>query len=106
MPNYPELLADARKHIREISLEDLKRRLEKKEDFVLVDVREKEEYRAGFIPGALSVPRGFLEMQIETKVPDKNADVVVYCAAGSRSALAAQTLAALGYTHVASANPG
>jgi len=106
MPNYPELLADARKHIREISLEDLKRRLEKKEDFVLVDVREKEEYRAGFIPGAVSVPRGFLEMQIESKVPDKSADVVVYCAAGSRSALAAQTLAALGYTHVASANPG
>ena len=49
---------------------------------VLVDVREKEEYRAGYIPGAISLPRGFLEMQVEQKLPDKNAPIVVYCAGG------------------------
>jgi molybdopterin/thiamine biosynthesis adenylyltransferase/rhodanese-related sulfurtransferase len=73
---------------------------------VLVDVREKEEFRDGYIPGAISVPRGFLEMQIEGKVTDKNAPVVLYCAGGTRSALAAKTLSDLGYTHVESANPG
>ena len=108
MPSYNDILAQTRKKIREISLEDLRRRLESPsaDKPVLVDVREREEYRAGFIPGALSVPRGFLEMQIEARVPDKNAEVVVYCAGGTRSALAAATLADLGYTRVISANPG
>ncbi len=84
----------------------MKKRIDAKEKFVLVDVREKEEYRAGFIPGAISVPRGFLEFQIESRVPDKNADVVLYCAAGNRSAFAALTLAELGYTNVSSASLG
>jgi molybdopterin/thiamine biosynthesis adenylyltransferase/rhodanese-related sulfurtransferase len=103
---YTDLIADVRKQVKEVSLDELKRRLETKEPMVLVDVREKEEYRAGFIPGAISVPRGFLEMQIEQRVPDKNARVVAYCAGGTRSALAAKTLAELGYTHVETANPG
>ena len=107
MPStYTDLLAAARKRIREISLEDLRRRLEAKDGLVVVDVREKEEYRQGFIPGAISVPRGFLESQIESRVPDKNAEVVVYCAGGVRSAFAAVTLAELGYQRVLSANPG
>ncbi len=107
MPNYSELLAGVRKRIREISIDDLKKRVDAKDaGMVLVDVREKEEYRAGFIPGAISIPRGFLEMQVEGKVPDRNADVVLYCAGGTRSALAAVTLAELGYTHVTSVNPG
>ncbi len=106
MATYSDLLLSAKKRIQEISLDDLKKRLDAKEKFSLVDVREKEEFRAGFIPGAISVPRGFLESQIESKVADKNADVVVYCAGGSRSALAAVTLAELGYTNVKSANPG
>jgi len=104
--NYTDLLAELRKSIPTISLEELKRRLDTKESMVVVDVREKEENRAGYIPGALSVPRGFLEMQIEGKVPDKNARVVLYCAGGTRSVLAAKTLQDLGYTNVESANPG
>jgi sulfur-carrier protein adenylyltransferase/sulfurtransferase len=103
---YSDLIADVRKTIAVVSLEEIKRRLDTKTPMVLVDVREKEEYRAGFIPGAISVPRGFLEMQIEQKVTDKNAPVVLYCAGGTRSALAAKTLQDLGYTHVESANPG
>jgi molybdopterin/thiamine biosynthesis adenylyltransferase/rhodanese-related sulfurtransferase len=99
-------MADVRKSIREVPLVEIKRRLEAKEPMVLLDVREKEEYRAGYIPGALSVPRAFLEMQIEQKIPDKNAPVVAYCAGGTRSAFAAKTLQELGYTNVESANPG
>src|SRR4051794_6651893 len=103
---YSDLIANVRKQTKEVSLDELKRRLEAKEPIVLLDVREKEEYRAGFIPGAVSVPRGFLEMQIEKAVPDKGAPVVLYCAGGTRSALAARTLADLGYTHVESAALG
>src|SRR5262249_48317348 len=76
------------------------------EGFALVDVREGEEYRAGFIPGAISVPRGFLESKIEQLLPEKGKKVVLYCAGGTRSALAAGTLAELGYRDVESANPG
>ncbi len=103
---YTDLIADVRKSITTVSLEEIKRRLDAKEPMVLVDVREKDEVRAGFIPGAISVPRGFLEIQIEAKVADKNAPVVLYCAGGTRSALAAKTLHELGYTRVESANPG
>lgn len=103
---YSDLIADIRKSIAVISLEEIKRRLDTKTPMVLVDVREKEEFRDGYIPGAISVPRGFLEMQIEQKVIDKSAPVVLYCAGGTRSALAAKTLHDLGYTQVESANPG
>jgi molybdopterin/thiamine biosynthesis adenylyltransferase/rhodanese-related sulfurtransferase len=103
---YSDLLAGVRKRIKEISLEELKRRVEQREPYTIIDVREKEEFRAGYVPGALSIPRGFLEIQIEGRVPDRNAKVVVYCAGGVRSALAAATLAELGYTNVESANPG
>ena len=105
-PNYAELLASARAAVREIALEELKRRIDAHDAFVLVDVRDKDEVRQGFIPGAISVPRGFLEMQIEQKVPDKKARVVLYCASAVRSAFAAVTLSALGYENVEIANPG
>src|SRR5690349_2947940 len=103
---YSDLISDVRKSIRELSLSELKRRLDDKVPMVLLDVREKEEYRAGFIPGAISIPRAFLEMQVEQRVPDKSAHIVAYCAGGTRSALAAKTLQELGYTNVESANPG
>ena len=103
---YTDLIADVRKQIRTVTLDEIKRRLEAKEPMVLVDVREKDEWRGGYIPGAVHVPRGFLEIQIEGKIADKNAPVVLYCAGGTRSALAARTLADLGYTNVESANPG
>jgi molybdopterin/thiamine biosynthesis adenylyltransferase/rhodanese-related sulfurtransferase len=103
---YADLIAKVRASVRTVSLEEIKRRLENGNDLVLVDVREGDEYRAGYIPGAIHLPRGYLEIQVEQKVPDKNAHVVVYCAGGTRSALAAHTLSSLGYTNVESANPG
>jgi molybdopterin/thiamine biosynthesis adenylyltransferase/rhodanese-related sulfurtransferase len=103
---YSDLLAQVRKTTKEVSLDALRQRLLAKEKLVLLDVREKEEFRAGYIPGAVSIPRGFLEIQVEGKLPDKDATIVAYCAGGTRSALAAKTLAELGYTHVETANPG
>jgi sulfur-carrier protein adenylyltransferase/sulfurtransferase len=73
---------------------------------VLIDVREKDEWMEGFIPGAQWIPRGFLEQRIEDKVPEKDAAVVLYCAGGTRSALAARSLADLGYTNVLSLEGG
>ncbi len=104
--SYADLLTDIKNTVRTVSLDDLKARLDRKENIVLVDVREKDEVRQGFIPGALSLPRGFLEMQAEQRLPDKNATIVLYCAGGTRSAFAARTLSDLGYAHVESANPG
>ena len=103
---YTDLIATVRRETKEVSLDELKRRLDAKEPYTLLDVREKEEYRAGFIPGAISITRGFLEIQVEGRVPDKTTKVVAYCAGGTRSALAAKTLAELGYTNVETANPG
>jgi molybdopterin/thiamine biosynthesis adenylyltransferase/rhodanese-related sulfurtransferase len=103
---YSDLVAEVRDNVKTLPLEELKAKLERGESFKLLDVREKDEFRGGYIPGAVHVPRGFLEMQIEGKLPDKAAPVVVYCAGGVRSAFAARTLADLGYTNVLSANPG
>ena len=106
---YSDLFAEVRNSVRIVGLEELKQKLESGGNghpLVVVDCREQDEYRAGYIPGAVHIPRGFLEMQAEQKLPDKRAEIIVYCAAGVRSAFAAKTLAELGYQNVASANPG
>jgi molybdopterin/thiamine biosynthesis adenylyltransferase/rhodanese-related sulfurtransferase len=73
---------------------------------LFLDVREADEYAQGAVPGALHLPRGFLELQVEGRIPDKNRKIVVYCAGGVRSALAAQALGELGYSDVASLSGG
>ena len=105
---YSDLFAEIRQSVKLISLDELKARLEQRKEkpFTLVDVREKDEFRAGFIPGAVHIPRAHLEMQAEQKLTDKNAEIILYCAGGTRSAFAAKTLADFGYTNVISANPG
>jgi rhodanese-related sulfurtransferase len=77
MKTYSDLLQEVKSQIRTVSLDEIKRRLEAKEPYTLVDVREKDETRQGFIPGAVFLPRGFLEMQAEQKLPDKNAQLIV-----------------------------
>lgn len=103
---YSDLFSEVRDTVKTIALDELKRRIDAGDKLTLVDVREKDEVRQGYIPGAVHVPRGFLEMQIEGKVPDHNTEIVVYCAGGTRSAFAAKSLKELGYTNVLSANPG
>jgi molybdopterin/thiamine biosynthesis adenylyltransferase/rhodanese-related sulfurtransferase len=75
-------------------------------DTVVLDVREPDEYEQGALPGAIHIPRGTLETSVEGRIPDKAAHLVVYCAGGTRSAFAAQTLQELGYTDVASVAGG
>src|SRR5947209_3329897 len=76
------------------------------QDIVLVDVREKHEWNEGYIPGAIHVPRGFLELQIEEAVPDKSKTVVLYCAGGVRSLMAGRTLQQMGYDKAISMSGG
>jgi molybdopterin/thiamine biosynthesis adenylyltransferase/rhodanese-related sulfurtransferase len=103
---YSDLLKEVKGSVRLISLEDLKARIEAGDELTIVDVREKDERRQGYIPGSVHLPRGFLEMQAESALPDKKANIVLYCAAGIRSAFAAKVLGELGYDNVESANPG
>ena len=97
-----DLLDAARRAIPEISVEAVAARRTQSDEVVLLDVREKEEVRAGYIEGAITIPRGFLEFQAAAHLPQTEADIVVYCASGARSLLAAQVLRAMGYTRVAS----
>ena len=99
MASPRELLHQAKATIREVSADDVEPRLG---SVTLLDVREPEEYEQGAIPGAVHLPRGQLEFQVEGRLPDKSVAVVVYCAAGVRSAFAAKTLGELGYSDVVS----
>ncbi|MBL7684994.1 MAG: molybdopterin-synthase adenylyltransferase MoeB [Deltaproteobacteria bacterium] len=106
MSDFRELLSKTKKEINEVSADLLKNWIDEKKDLVLVDVREKEEQERGIIPKALLIPRGFLELKIEDQVPNKNQEVVVYCAGGTRSAFAAKSLKELGYHKVHSLTGG
>ena len=97
LPEFHQLVAEAKKEIREIDVPELKRMQQSGEKFVLVDVREPEEVSRGTIPGAVPIPRGTLELHIDEVAPDKNSKVVLYCGGGSRSALAAQSIKKMGY---------
>jgi len=103
---YQEIMAEARSVVPEVSADEVKARVDAGRAGILLDVREKEEVRRGYIPGALSIPRGFLEMQVEDKITDKSAPIVAYCAGGTRSLLAGRILKELGYTNVVSMKGG
>jgi molybdopterin/thiamine biosynthesis adenylyltransferase/rhodanese-related sulfurtransferase len=102
MPSYRDLLQRVKTEIDEIEARSARELLESEQPPAFVDVRERDEWVEGFIPGALHVPRGYLESRIETAVPDRSREVVLYCASGARSAFAAKTLTELGYENVSS----
>src|SRR5207244_8790465 len=99
MKTKSELLKAARAQVPEVTPAELSRQSPRP---LIVDVREKNETDQGTLPGARAVPRGYLELRIEEAVPDHDADVVLYCAGGTRSLLAGRTLQDMGYTHVRS----
>src|SRR5215469_5180259 len=101
MATFRDLLRDTKGRIREVDTATAAADLGRPGTVVL-DVREPDEYEQGALPGAIHIPRGHLESQVEGKVPDHDAHIVVYCAGGTRSAFAADTLAQLGYTDVVS----
>jgi sulfur-carrier protein adenylyltransferase/sulfurtransferase len=102
MPTFQNYLKGIKSEIDEIDSPAVKRLLDEGERPLLVDVREQSEYVQGFIPGARWISRGLLEQRIEDAVPDRGQPLVLYCAGGNRSALAARTLRELGYTNVKS----
>jgi molybdopterin/thiamine biosynthesis adenylyltransferase/rhodanese-related sulfurtransferase len=97
-----DFLEEARREIPEVSVEEVEARRKRGDDFILLDVREKDEVRAGYIDGAVTIPRGFLEFQAAGQIPNTDKDVVVYCAGGARSLLAAKVLRSMGYDRVSS----
>lgn len=99
---FLDLVEDARNRIKEISLADVKRRLDAGENFRLLDVREESEWANGHLPKAEHLGKGVLERDIEKAVPDLDSMVVLYCGGGFRSALAADNLQKMGYTRVLS----
>jgi rhodanese-related sulfurtransferase len=98
---YKKLVAEAKKHITEISPEDAAAKL-KSGEAVIIDVRDKDEWDEGHIPGATHMSRGTIELDIEEKLPDANAMVICHCGGGGRSALAAETLQKMRYQNVRS----
>ena len=105
MPSFRDLLSQAKGQITEITPADAEQRIAKGGVLVL-DVREPDEHDQGALPGALHIPRGHLEAQIESKATDRDQEIVVYCAGGVRSAFAAKTLQELGYSNVVSMDGG
>lgn len=100
--SFKEILAQVKAQIREVSPAEVHEMLRNGKRILLLDVREPDEVAQGYVQGALHLPRGFLEVQIERKVPDRSTSIVTYCAGGARSALAAKALQELGYTDVVS----
>ena len=103
---FRDVMAEARQLVPEWTPDEVRQRMSNGGGYRLIDVREKEEYREGHLPGSVSVPRGFLDMRIEEVVADKDAPVILYCAGGTRSLLAGRTMRELGYTNVVSMSGG
>ena len=103
---YKQLMEEARQVIPEVPVEEVKTRLDRGEQWTLLDVRERDEYREGHLEGALSLPRGFLEIRVEETVPEKHTPIIAYCAGGVRSLIAARALKEMGYENVMSMTGG
>lgn len=106
MTTFSELIKDVKSQIRETDVESVQNRIQSSDDFVLIDCRERDEFVDGHLPNATFVPRGFLDLKIESMVGDRSTPIVVYCAGGTRSALAVRDLNALGYENVESMSGG
>jgi rhodanese-related sulfurtransferase len=103
---FLKIVNDAKTRVRETNVEEVKRKIDKSEPFLLVDVREESEFAKDHLPGAIHLGKGIIERDIEERVPDLNAEIVLYCGGGFRSALAADNLQKMGYTNVISMDGG
>lgn len=98
--SFEQLVMEAKSRIRELPLAEFQRWVSEQRDVVILDVREPSQYEQGHIPGALMMPRGVLELEIDEMIPDQDKTIVCYCGGGSRSSLAADTLQTMGYENV------
>lgn len=105
-PGFLALVTEVRKTVKECTIADVKARRDRGEQFHFVDVREDGEFAVDRAAGARHIGRGVLERDIETVIPDRAAEIVLYCGGGFRSALAADNLRKMGYTNVWSMDGG
>ena len=105
-PRFLKIVDDAKTRVRETNISEVKKKMDGGEKFLLVDVREESEYAKDHLPGAIHLGKGIIERDIEARVPDLNAEIVLYCGGGFRSALAADNLQKMGYTNVISMDGG
>ena len=103
---FLRLVDDARSRIRETSVDEVQRKLDSGEKFLLIDVREESEYAIDHLPGAVHLSKGILERDIEARVPGMDTPMILYCGGGFRSALAADNLQKMGYRNVLSMDGG
>jgi rhodanese-related sulfurtransferase len=105
-PGFLKIVENAKQRIREVSIDEVKAKIDRGEKFVLVDVREESEFARDHLPGAIHLGKGVIERDIEDRVPDTKTPMVLYCGGGFRSALAADNLQKMGYTDVLSMDGG
>src|SRR6266849_3738282 len=105
-PQFLKLVSEAKTRVKETNVADVKQRLESGEKFLLVDVREDNEWASGHLPGAVHMGRGIIERDIETRVPEIATKIILYCGGGFRSALVADNLQKMGYMNVESMDGG
>jgi rhodanese-related sulfurtransferase len=105
-PRFLKIVDDAKTRVRETTVDGVKKKMDRGEKFTLVDVREESEFAKDHLPGAIHLGKGIIERDIEARVPDLGAEIVLYCGGGFRSALAADNLQKMGYTNVISMDGG
>ena len=105
-PRFLKIVDEAKKNIRQVTVDDVKKMLDQGEKFHLVDVREESEWAKDHLPGAIHLGKGIIERDIEQRLPDTSATIVLYCGGGYRSALAADNLRKMGYENVISMDGG
>lgn len=98
--DFNKLVANAKKNIKEINVDQLNKQLEQAKEFILIDVRESDEWFSGHLPGAIHLPRGILERDIESLVKNKETELVLYCGGGYRSALSCDNLQKMEFCNV------
>lgn len=105
-PRFLKIVDDAKTRVRETTVDEVKKRIDRGDKFILIDVREESEFAKDHLPNAIHLGKGVIERDIEARVPDLNAEMVLYCGGGFRSALAADNLQKMGYTNVISMDGG
>ena len=105
-PRFLKIVQDAKTRVREADVDEVKRKLDRGDKFLLVDVREESEFAKDHLPGAIHLGKGVIERDVEKQVPDLNTPMVLYCGGGFRSALAADNLQKMGYSNVISMDGG
>src|SRR6476620_2377143 len=101
-PGFLKLVNEAKRHVKEITIEEARQRLAKNSRAVLMDVREDSEWQKEHAAEAVHLGKGILERDLEAEFPDKNQEIIMYCGGGYRSALTAEAAQKMGYTNVAS----